>query len=261
MTFGQFMCCITHYCRQVYIYGFFPAECIIQQVVFRCGGQIFATTNNVCDLHQVVIHNVCKVVCGETVCFHQDLVIQFCVVYCDVAVNNVAECCCTFIRHFLTDYEGFACIQFSLYFFSRQTQTVTVIFCKGSTFTIFCFQTFQSFFCTEAVVCFAFFYQFFCVVHVHTHSFGLYIRTEVAAYIGTFIMLQTCHFHCFVDHIYRTFYQSALVCIFDTQDEFTTLRFCDQVFVQCCTQVTNMHIARRRGRKSCSDFHSILPFF
>ena len=261
MTFGQFMCSVTHYCRQVYIYGFFPAECIIQQVIFGCGGQIFAAAYYMSNFHQVVIHNVCEVVCGETVCFHQDLVIQFCIIYCDIAVNNVAECCCAGIRHFLTDYEGFTSVQFCLYFFLGQTQTVTVIFCKGSTFAVFFFQAFQSFLCAEAVVCFAFFHQFLCIVHIHTHSFGLYIGAVFATYIGTFIMLQACHFHCFVDHIYRAFHQSALVSIFDTQDEFTTLRFCDEVFIKRSTQVTDMHIARRRGRKSCSDFHSILPFF
>ena len=231
VTFGQFMVCVTHNCRQVYIYGRFPAECFVQQVIFGCGGQVFTAAYHVCDMHQVVIHNVCEVISGETVCFHQNLVVQFCVFYSDVAVYHVRECGCAAVGHFLTDYERYACVQFCLYFFFGQTQAVTVIFCESCAFCVAFFQRFQTFFCAEAVVSFAFFHQFFCIVHVHAHTFALYIRTVFAADIGAFIMFQTCHAHGVVNDIYSAFHLTFLVCILNTQDEFPTLGFCNQIFI------------------------------
>ena len=260
MTLGQLMVCVTHNGGQVYINGRLPSECFIKQIILGCGGKIFTAADNMGDVHQVVIHNIGEVIGREAVCLHQNLVIQLRIIHGDITINHVMEGGCAAFGHFLANNEGFACGKLCLYLLRGQMQAMAVIFCEGNALCIGFLQAFQSFLGAEAVIRFALFHQLLCIIHIQTHAFALHIGAVFAADIGAFIMLKPCHFHGFINDIQRALHQTALIGILNTQDEFPTLRFCDEVFIKRSTQVADMHIARRGRGKSCSYFHFFLPF-
>ena len=77
----------------VYIYRNFPAECIVETVVLRGGRKVLVSADNVCDLHQMVIHNVCEVVGWVSVGFDKNHIVEVLVIrpeLCEVFV--LAEC-------------------------------------------------------------------------------------------------------------------------------------------------------------------------
>ena len=91
--------------RAVYIDRNLPAKCLVETVVFRRGGKVLISADNVCDLHQMVVHNVCKVVGRISIGFDEDHVVEFCVVYCDISVDLVMECGGSLFRVVLADDE------------------------------------------------------------------------------------------------------------------------------------------------------------
>ena len=96
--------------RAVYIYRNFPAECIVETVVLRGGRKVLVSADNVCDLHQMVIHNVCEVVGWVSVGFDKDHIVELCVVYRDISVDLIVECCSSLFRVVLADNERLSCL-------------------------------------------------------------------------------------------------------------------------------------------------------
>ena len=70
MTLGELVMRVPHNCRKMHINRSLPAKCLIKQVVFRRGRKVFAAAHNVGNVHQMVVHNVCEIICRETVRFH-----------------------------------------------------------------------------------------------------------------------------------------------------------------------------------------------
>ena len=57
--------------------GLFPAECLVQHIVKRQGGQPLLSADYLGDLHQVVIHDVGQVICRQLIrAFPKDFVVQ-----------------------------------------------------------------------------------------------------------------------------------------------------------------------------------------
>ena len=126
-TFAQFLMFFVCDQRAVDVFRLFPSEGMIQSCIFRCGRQILITTDYVCDVHQMIIYNVCKVVSRISVGFDQDHVIQLRVWLCNVSVNLIMESCLSFIRYIGTDNIRFSCCQICLDFFFGKMQTMFVI--------------------------------------------------------------------------------------------------------------------------------------
>ena len=110
------------------VFRLFPSEGMIQSCIFRCGRQILITTDYVCDVHQMIIYNVCKVVSRISVGFDQDHVIQLRVWLCNVSVNLIMESCLSLIRHICTNNKWLTCCKVRFYFFFGKVQTVLVIY-------------------------------------------------------------------------------------------------------------------------------------
>ena len=225
------MLCISHNGRKMYILRSVPAECVIKQVIFRCWWKILASPYNMGYVHCVVIYNICKVICWESVWLYEYLVIKLIVINSYGSVNNIVKRRCSFSWHKLTYNKRFSIFQVCLYLFFWKVKTVSVIARKSVSVLVAFFKCVKSFFSTEAVVRFSLFHKFQCVLHIHSHSFALNIRTVFAAYIRTFIMFKTCHFQCFIYYVYRIFNLSFLVGIFYTQNKFSALWFCNKIFI------------------------------
>ena len=253
-TFGKFLMFFVCDQRTMNVYRNLPSECFVDTVVFRCRRKILISSDNVSDSHQMVIYNVCKVVGRVSVRLDQNQVFHFFVVYCDVSVNYIVESSGSLCRHIETDNMRFACIQTSLYFFFGKVQTSLVI--DGD--LLACNDTFHGFQflrTAEAVVSITLFNKLLCIFEIDSGclSLTLYVRTYAAVLVRTFIVKKSCTCHGTIDDIYSSFYITLLVCILDSKDKVSIFMFCNQVCVQCGTQISYMHPACRARCKSGSD--------
>ena len=201
--------------RTMHINRYFPSECIIQTIVLRRRRKIFITSDNMCNAHQMVIHNIRKVVCRKTIGLDQDHIIQFCIRHGDIAINLIMESSCAFNRIVLSDNIRYTCCQLGFNFFLAQMQTMLVI--VKNLFAIHgCMQRCKALFIAEAVISFALVNQFLRILKINALrlSLTLNIRAYAAILIRAFIMDQTCAGQCTINDIYRTFHLSLLVCIF-----------------------------------------------
>lgn len=70
LPFGQLGAVLVHEQRKVSEGGRPPAQSAVHQQVFGRWNEPLGPSQDVADLHMVVVHNVGKVVCGESICFH-----------------------------------------------------------------------------------------------------------------------------------------------------------------------------------------------
>jgi len=157
----------------------------------------------------------------------------------------------------------FSCIQTTLNLFFGKPETSLVInrdFLAGY-HTLHRFQFFLS---TEAVIRISLLDQLLCIFEIKSGclSLTLHVRTYTAILIRAFIVKQSCTCHGTIDDIHCSIYIALLVCILDSKDKISIFVFCNQVCVQCCTQISYMHPACRARCKSGSDFcHFLFPAF
>ena len=216
------------------------------------------------DLLQMIVYNIRKIICWITICLDQDHIIKFCIIYLNIAVNGIMKGRCSLCRIVLTNNVRNPCVKLCLNFFFGKMQTMLIIFCNF--LAIFCFtgcsQLFQTLFRTEAVISLSFFHQLFSIVQVHTclHTFTLHIWTITTIFVWSFIVLQSGKFHCIINDIQRFRHKTLLIGIFNTKHKRSMFMACDQILIQCGSQITYMHASCWTRCKSCSYLaHSFLP--
>ena len=96
----------------------------------------------------------------------------------------------------------------------------------------FCFLAlaFDLLLAAETIVGTAQFHQFFRIFLVHGKTLGLHVRSMVTADVRSLIVLQADRFERIVNDIGGPFHQTALIGIFDAEDEISAFMFGDQVF-------------------------------
>ena len=169
------------------------------------------------NAHQMIVHNVGKVIGRITIGFNKNHIVQFGIIHRNIAINFVTECCCPFGRIVLTDNIRNSGCQLFFNFFFGKAQTVFVI--NHNLFSRhFLFQAVQTLFITETIISFTFFNKLFCIFHINACclTFALNIRTAAAVFIRSLIMDQACFFQRPVNNIHCAFYKAFLVCIFNS---------------------------------------------
>ena len=251
---------VLHDRRAVDIAGNLPSECFVDEVVFRCRGQVFHTAHDIGDAHQMVVDDIGEVIGREAVAFEQNLLVERFVVDRDRSEHFVIEGCLSF-RDRLADDIGFAGSDAFLTLFRCQLFARIVIFeAVAFGFALFL----QAFLVAEAVMSAAAGDQLFGIFFVKTafDTLGLYIRTVCAADVRTLVMVQTAGFQRIVNNICCTFDKTSLVGILDTENIDTLGIFsCDKIGIQGSAQIADMHISGRTRCESCSDRHCFTPFF
>ena len=109
VALGQLILCVLHHRRAVDIGGDVPAKGLIQQVILGGRGQILAAADDVGNAHQVVVHNIGKVIGGHPVGLDQDLVVHLAVVHLDVAVHHIVKAGHTLAGDLLANDVRLAC--------------------------------------------------------------------------------------------------------------------------------------------------------
>lgn len=77
--------------RNVCELGWFQVKSLIENDVFGCGGDPFLPTNDMRDLHCVVIDYVRKMVGREPIGLHENLVFHLSVIDRDLPMDDIVE--------------------------------------------------------------------------------------------------------------------------------------------------------------------------
>ena len=80
-----------------------------------------------CNLHGVIIYHIGKIICGKTVRFYQDHIIQLGILHRNVSVQFIMKRSCSFLRIVLSDDKRLSDRQIRLCLLLRQGQTVLII--------------------------------------------------------------------------------------------------------------------------------------
>ena len=240
---------IAHDRRAVDVGGHLPAERLIQQVVLRRRREILGATDNVRNAHQMVVHDVCKVIGGKAVGLEQHLILKLLVFDRDVTEGGVMERGRALVRDALADDKRLARLHTSERLVKRQVAAGADVLANFLTL-ILCGRFFLLTLLAEAVVCAALFAKELCILAEQVTALGLDIGADRAADIGTFVVVKTAFRHRPVDHVRCALDQTALIGVLDAQDERAALTAGDQPRVKRRAQIADVHIARGTGCKA-----------
>ena len=181
------------------------------------------------DLHLMIIDDIGEVVCRESVRLDQDGFIQHVGVKFYAAVDLVIKISFADIVDGLADDVRLAGCDPCFCLFQRDVFARIIVFEGDAQAVCFPTLTLDFFLAAEAVMRAAQFHELFSVCFVHRKTFGLYIWSMIAADIRSFIVLQTNCTQRIIDDVGGPFHQTALIGIFDAEDEISAFMFGDQV--------------------------------
>ena len=206
------------------------------------------------NAHQVVVHNVGKVVGGHPVGLDEDLVVHLAVVHLDVAVHHIVKAGHALAGDLLADDVRLACGKALFHFLLGQFAAAAVVVSHLTGSALLGVQSLQALLGAEAVIRLALCHQLLGILLEHTHALALHIGAHGAADIRALVPQKAGLPQGVVDDIHSALHIAALIGILDAQDEGAILVLGHQVGVQGSTQVANVHITRRRRRKTGADF-------
>ena len=248
MPLGHLVLAIAHDGRAVDIGRDVPAEGFVEKIVLGRRGEILAAAHDVGNAHEMVVDDICKVIRGKTVGLQEHLILELLVFDRNVAERHVVERGCALLRDALADDKGLSSSDSRFCFGKREIPAgadvlfdlLAVRFVRGFFFR----------FLAEAVVCAALFAQKFCILAEEVAPLGLDIGTHGAAHIRTFIVRQAAFCHRLIDHVDRAVHETALIGVFNAENELTAKVAGDEPSIERRSQVADMHIARGTGRKT-----------
>ena len=84
------------------------------------------------NAHEMVIYYVCKIVCGKSVRFDQNIVVKAVIRSCDRTEDRIFKCGFAFTGDFLPDYIRYSGGKLFIDLFLRKAGSATVIFSVSS---------------------------------------------------------------------------------------------------------------------------------
>ena len=206
------------------------------------------------DAHQVVVHNVGKVVGGHSVGLDEDLVVHLAVLDLDVAVDHIVKAGHALLGDLLADDIGLTCGQTLLDLLLGQVAAAAVVVGHLTVGALLGVQCLQPLLGAEAVVGLALCHQLLSILLEHAHPLTLNVGAHRAADVRALVPQQAGLPQGVVDDIHSALNVTALVGVLNAQDEGAVLVLGHQVGVQRGAQVANMHVAGGRGGKTGADF-------
>ena len=261
MALGHLVVRVAHDGRAVDILGDVPAEALVQQIVFRRGGQILAAAHDMGDAHEMVVDNIGEVVGRQAVALYEHLIVQSLVLDGDVAEYLVMEGGSALVRDELTDNIRLSrgCAAVGLFAAHHAAGIVRAVEIAGILLALRLL--------AEAAVSMSLLDEKVGVFLVQRAALGLHIGAYGAADVGAFVMLQMALGHGLVYNVHCALYETALIGVFNAQDELAARVARYQIGVQRRAQVANVHISGgRRGKTGTylavrnTSLHVLEPF-
>ena len=200
------------------------------------------------DVHQMVVDDVCKIVCRIAVGFQKDLVLQLAVFNGNVAIYNVVESCGPLDRHLLADDIGRPGSQELVHLFLGKITAMAVVAAALLRFM----QRVQAFLGAETIVRLPFPDQLLRIGLIEILALALDIGAIISANIRALVVLQAHLVERPVDHIDCALHQTFLIGILNAQHKLAAHGLGNQIFVQRRTQISHMHKPCGARRKPCS---------
>ena len=262
VALAQLVLRVLHNGRAVDIDGLLPAERLVQQVVLGRAGKILAAADDMGDAHQVIVHNIGKVVGGHTVSLDQNLVIQLLDIDLDVAVDNIVKAGHAALGDFLADDIRLTGGQLGGNLLGGEAAAMSVIVGHLAGGALRLVHFVQALLGAEAVVRLAGLDQLLGILLEHAHALALDIGADRAADVGALVPGQAGGLQRIVDNVCGTLDQTALVGVLNAQDKGAAVVARLQIGVQSRAQIAYMHIACGGRRKAGTNIcHSDFPFF
>ena len=137
------------------IYRNIPSESFIQSVVLWSRREVFISSYYVCDAHEVIVNNICKIICRESVRLDEYHVVELFIWNCDISVKLIVEGCLTCCRIVLSDNVRLSGCKIRLDLFLAEIKTMLVITCNFLACDL-CLKRSKSLLVAEAVISLSF---------------------------------------------------------------------------------------------------------
>ena len=204
-----------------------PAESFIEKDVERCAGQPFFAANNVCYLHQMVVHNVGEMVGGEFVgTLVENLVVEDAAVYAyfstnDVVHNDVSSRFDQETNHVLLAF-GYKSIDFFFWHYKRVAHLHS---CACIVLEVFYFCTFciQFFGCVKGDVGLSAVEKLLNILFIYVATFALTIWSVIASETHALVELDAKPFERLDDIFFCPRNKTSGVGVFNAEDELTAM--------------------------------------
>ncbi len=265
---GKLLAALLDDMREVDIFRDGPTKTAVEQVVLGRGGKIFHSPRNMRDAHQVIVDHIRKVIGREAVRLKEHLVIQQIVSPGDHTVDVVFERRYAALGNALANDVRLPSGSASGSFLCGEEPTGVVGSCRPGRgyaigrgffhgFVVVLFNSLNRWLgfslAAEAAIRAAQLHELLRVLPVERSALALYVGAVIAALVGTLIVVQAGQPEAVIDDLHRVIHIAAPVRVFDAQYELTTVVTCDEIGVQRSTQIPDVHIACRAGRKTGPD--------
>ena len=197
--------------------------------------QPLLTSDDVRYLHQVVIDNICKMICRKLICtFVQNLVIKDVTFYTYISANHVVNM--NFLSwfykksYYILSTIVNECLNFILGHrkgIAHEHTRMAVILEILNLITL-CFQFLWS---IEGNICLACVKKHFDIFLVYVTPLALPVRTFLSANTHTLIELYSKPFKWLYDIFLCSGHKAVWVCILNSEDKITTVLTCKQIVV------------------------------
>ena len=244
VALGHFIMCVAHDGGAVDVLGYLPAEALVQQVILRRGGEILAAAHDVRDAHEMVVHDIGKVVRRQTVALYEHLIVERGVLHGNVAEYLVMERRRPLVGDALAYDIGLALGGEAVALLLRQRAAGVVPAVKLARVLLALRPL------AEAAVGVPARNEQLGIFPVERAALGLDIRSDRTANVGPLVMLKMALRHSAVNYIHRALNEPPLIGVLDAQDELPAVSPRDKVGIERGTQVADVHISRGGGGKT-----------
>ena len=236
-----------------------PSKRPVQQDVQRRAGQPLLAPNHVRDAHVVVVDHVGEVVRRQAVRLHQDLVVQHARLEAHAASDGVLKLHLLFLIRSLEPNHKRRAAGLQLgHFLGPHRQAVSKLSTRrgvvledvglgGLAQRVQFFRRVKCFVGEPLIE-----QRLHCVA-VQLAAFALAVRAAVSAFLDAFVGRESTPRQGFLDVRFRPFHKAALVGVFDSQKEGSTVGPGEQPIVQCSPNPSHVERPGGAGGKAYSN--------
>ncbi|ACM22987.1 Putative uncharacterized protein [Thermotoga neapolitana DSM 4359] len=233
----------SQYERNVHENRCFPAERFVDHDLLWCVRKVVFSSEDMGNLHQMIVYYDGKVVRGKPVRFHDDEILYGGVVEFHLSFQQVFERGLSWKDfEFHRDRMAFSGVLFGIVERGKQ-------FSGGIFFIVY------------NVIGPLFFHQFSCVFTVDIEPFALAIRTMISIHIGPFIPVKSTPSQRVKDLPFEFHRTSLQIGVLYPQNEFSALFSCEHPVEKGSPCSSNVKVSRWARCKSNSDQIEHLPIF
>src|SRR5574344_14519 len=229
--------------RKVAPYRSLPAERFVQKNMLGRGADPFVAAEHVRRPHQMIVHDACEMVRGESVALDEHEIVEDFVLVFDVPADLVFESGHTRERNLEADDGLLARGDALLRFFARNVAAMAVIARHGDAgLLLFLADFLQTFLGAEAVIGITRIQEFLDLLMVNVEAGALEIRTDAAFAAGAFVPLESEPLEVAHQVLERGFVIALAVGVLDAQVKSAARRLRKEVVVKSGARAAHMEV-------------------